>query len=293
MDNGLIEKVLSELGSKINLQSLDKDQISKIIQTAAQQVLAKEAAQVVENKNVVQEKREVLTMSAPSAITEFVGTALGDTIGLVIANVDYFLHEKMGLDKKYRSIGIISARTGAGPHIMAADEAVKATNTEVVTIEMARDTKGGAGHGSLIILAAEDVSDARRAVEVALKELDRTFGDVYGNDAGHIELQYTARASLALEKAFGAPLGKAFGVIVGAPAGIGVVMADTAMKTANVEMVSYSSPGAGTSHSNEVIITITGDSGAVRQSVIAAREVGISLLANMGDEPKSTTQPYI
>ncbi|WP_179945242.1 propanediol utilization microcompartment protein PduB [Clostridium carboxidivorans] len=268
--------------------------MSKIIESAAQKILDKEAVQVNEKENVVEEKREVLSMSAPSAITEFVGTTeLGDTIGLVIANVDYFLHEKMGLDKKYRSIGIISARTGAGPHIMAADEAVKATNTEVVTIEMARDTKGGAGHGSLIILAAEDVSDARRAVEVALKELDRTFGDVYGNDAGHIELQYTARASLALEKAFGAPLGKAFGVIVGAPAGIGVVMADTAMKTANVEMVTYASPGAGTAHSNEVIITITGDSGAVRQSVIAAREVGISLLGNMGDEPKSTTQPYI
>jgi len=293
MDNGLIEKVLSEIGNRINLQSLDKEQMGKIIQAAAEQILAKEAAKVNENKNVIEEKREVITMSAPSAITEFVGTAIGDTVGLVIANVDYFLHEKMGLDKKYRSIGILSARTGAGPHIMAADEAVKATNTEVVTIEMARDTKGGAGHGSLIILAAEDVSDARRAVEVALKELDRTFGDVYGNDAGHIELQYTARASLALEKAFGAPLGKSFGVIVGAPAGIGVVMADTAMKTANVEMVSYSSPGAGTAHSNEVIITITGDSGAVRQSVIAAREVGISLLGNMGEEPKSTTQPYI
>lgn len=293
MDNVLIEKVLSEIGNRINLQNVDKDLMSKIVKAAAEQILQKEAVEVTEKKNKVEEKREVVNMSAPSAITEFVGTALGDTIGLVIANVDYFLHEKMGLDKKYRSIGILSARTGAGPHIMAADEAVKATNSEVVSIEMARDTKGGAGHGSLIILAAEDVSDARRAVEVALKELDRTFGDVYGNDAGHIELQYTARASLALEKAFGAPLGKSFGVIVGAPAGIGVVMADTAMKTANVEMVSYSSPNAGTAHSNEVIITITGDSGAVRQSVIAAREVGIALLGNMGEEPKSTTQPYI
>ncbi len=35
---------------------------------------------------------------------------------------------------------------------MAADEAVKATNTEVVSIELPRDTKGGAGHGSLIVL---------------------------------------------------------------------------------------------------------------------------------------------
>ncbi|MBC8844847.1 propanediol utilization microcompartment protein PduB, partial [Escherichia coli] len=75
-----------------------------------------------------------------------------------------------------------------------------------------RDTKGGAGHGSLIIFGGDDVSDVKRAVEVALNELDKTFGDVYGNEAGHIELQYTARASHALEKAFGAPVGKAFGL---------------------------------------------------------------------------------
>ncbi|WP_291565818.1 propanediol utilization microcompartment protein PduB [Clostridium sp. UBA2485] len=232
-------------------------------------------------------------MNTPSSITEFVGTGIGDTIGLVIANVDSFLHEKMGLDKKYRSIGIISARTGAGPHIMAADEAVKATNTEVVKIEMPRDTKGGAGHGCLIILAAEDVTDVRRAVEVALKELDRTFGDVYACDSGHLELSYTASASLASKKASGAPLGKAFGIIAGAPAGIGLVMADTAMKTANIEMVTYASPDAGTAHTNEVIITFTGDSDAVRQSVIAAREIGLSLLKAMGQEAQSATKPYI
>jgi ethanolamine utilization microcompartment shell protein EutL len=65
------------------------------------------------------------------------------------------------------------------------------------------------------------------------------------------------------------------------------------MKTANVEMVTYASPGSGTAHSNEVIITITGDSGAVRQSVIAAREVGMSILRSMGQDPKTDTQPYI
>jgi microcompartment protein PduB len=294
MDNEIIEKVLKEVRKRLDLQSIDKGLMDKIVQAAAQQIVGKEAEKIEEKNNIVIKKnREVQVMSAPSAITEYVGAARGDTVGLVIANVDYYLHEKMGLDKKYRSIGIISSRTGAGPQIMAADEAVKATNTEVVTIELARDTKGGAGHGSLIILAAEDVSDARRAVEVALTQLDRTFGDVYGCDVGHLELQYTARASLALEKAFGAPVGKAFGIIVGAPAGIGVVMADTAMKTANVEMVSYASPNAGTAHSNEVIITITGDSGAVRQSVIAAREVGLSILKSMGQEPKTDTEPYI
>ncbi|WIY84043.1 propanediol utilization microcompartment protein PduB [Propionimicrobium sp. PCR01-08-3] len=227
-------------------------------------------------------------------VTEFVGaSALGDTIGLVIPNVDPQIHALMGIDPKFRSIGIIGDRTGAGPQIFAADEAVKATNTEILKIELARDTKGGAGHGSLIIFGAEDVSDARRAVEVTLSDVERTMGDVYGNDAGHIELQYTARASYALNKAFGAPIGKAFGITVGAPAAIGVVLADTAAKAATIDIIGYSSPAQGTSFSNEVIASFAGDSGAVRQAIIAAREVGRDLLASLGDYPESTTTPYI
>ena len=249
----------------------------------------------IETNNPSAASASAPAVSAPNpGITEFVGTAIGDTVGLVIANVDPMLHEKMKIDPKYRSIGILGARTGAGPHIMAADEAVKATNTEIVTIELARDTKGGAGHGSLIIFGAEEVSDARRAIEVALKELNRTFGDVYGNDAGHLELQYTARASYAINKAFGAPVGKAFGLIVGAPAAIGVLMSDVAVKTANVELVGYASPGnGGTSFSNEVIIMVTGDSGAVRQAVIAARETGKKVLEAMAGPAPSSTTPYI
>ena len=226
--------------------------------------------------------------------TEFVGTsALGDTIGLVIPNVDPQIHALMKIDPKYKSIGIIGDRTGAGPHIFAADEGVKATSTEVLSIELARDTKGGAGHGSLIILGAEDVSDARRAVDVTLGELDRTFGDVWGNDAGHLEFQYTARASLALNKAFGAPVGKAFGITVGAPAAIGVVLADTAVKASTIDVIGYSSPAHGTSYSNEVISCFTGDSGAVRQAIVAARATGLELLGAMGYVPTSTTTPYI
>lgn len=228
-----------------------------------------------------------------TGLTEFVGTAIGDTLGLVIANIDHSLHQFMKLDPKYKSIGIIGARTGAGPHVMAADEAIKATNTEIISIELPRDTKGGAGHGCLILFGAEDVSDARRAVEICLKELERTFGDVYGNCAGHIELQYTARASYACEKAFGATVGKAFGLIVGAPAAIGVITADTAVKAANVDIVGYASPST-TSYTNESILFISGDSGAVRQAILAAKEVGVKLLEVLGNEeaPSSTT-PYI
>lgn len=229
-------------------------------------------------------------------LTEFVGTAMGHTIGLVIANLDNQVHEKLGIDRKYRAIGILSDRVGAGPQIFAADEAVKATNSEILLIETPRDTEGGAGHGCLIVFGAEDVSDARRAVEVALREIERTFGDVYGNSAGHLEFQYTARASYALNKAFGAPIGKSFGITVGAPAGIGLILADTAVKAATIDAISLATPGnGGTSYSNEVNFFFSGDSGAVKQAIIAARDVGIQLLKTLepNEELKSSTTPYI
>ena len=251
-------------------------------------------AEVMQKMDEVKETGTCAAATGVCGLTEFVGTAIGDSIGLVIANVDATLHEAMKIDPKYRAIGILSARTGAGPQVFAADEAVKATNSELVVCEFARDTKGGAGHGSLCVCGAEDVSDAKRAVEVALADLDRTFGDVYGNDAGHLEFQYTARASFACNMVFGAPIGKAFGIIVGAPAGIGILMSDTALKAANVELIGFGSPdNGGTKYSNEGMIFICGDAGAVRQALYAAREVGKKLLEAMAGPAPSSTTPYI
>ncbi len=233
------------------------------------------------------------TCSADS-LTEFVGVCEhGETQGLVIANLDQSIHEIMGFDKKYRSIGIVGARTGAGPQLMAADEAIKATNTEILKVELPRDTKGGAGHGCLIIFGAEDVSDARRAVEVTLDNVPKFFGDVYANDTGYLELQYTARASKCLTTVFGAPEGKAFGLILGAPGVIGMLMIDAAVKSADVDVLDYGSPAHGTSFTNEVFITVSGDSGAVRQAIIAGREIGKPLLAAWGQPCASAHVPYI
>ena len=77
------------------------------------------------------------------------------------------------------------------------------------------------------------------------------------------------------------------------PAAIGVVLADTAVKAATVDVIGYSSPSHGTSYSNEVILCISGDSGAVKQAVISAREVGIKLLGQLGSTPVTDTKPYI
>ena len=67
------------------------------------------------------------------------------------------------------------------------------------------------------------------------------------------------------------------------------------MKAANVDVVSYTSPagGEGYSYQNEVTLTITGDSGAVRQAVRASIDVGKKLLNAFGEECKSAATPYI
>ena len=267
------------------LMRIDGANLGNITAGAESKVSSSNSSSAVRTSNAAQLQTSV--------ITEHVGsTTTGDTVGLVIANVDSQVLEAMKLTKSYRSIGILGSRTGAGPQIMAADEAVKATNTEIVSIEFARDMKGGAGSGSLIIFGGDDVSDVRRSVEVALRELERTFGEVYMNEAGHVEVQYTARAGDALVTAFGTPEGKAFGLIVGAPAAIGVVMADAAVKSANVDVVGYRSPSS-SAMSNEVILQVSGDSGAVKQAVKVARDVGLALLETMGERPKNKGNAYI
>ncbi len=271
---------------------MQDDLVERVVQQVMSQV-SSATAKAANGNGAPAPAAPAPTLGRNPGLTEFVGTAMGDTIGIVIANLDPVLHEKLGLDKKYRSVGILSDRTGAGPQIMAADEAVKATNTEIVRIELPRDTKGGAGHGCLILFGAEEVSDARRAIEVALKDIARTFGDVYANDAGHVELQYTARASFAIQKVFNAPLGRAFGLCVAGPAGIGVLMADAALKAADVDCLGVSGPTSGLSYTNEVLALFSGDAGAVRQAIIAAREVGIKLLGTLGEPPKSLGAPYI
>lgn len=108
-------------------------------------------------------------------VTEFIGTALGDTIGLVIASVDPILVEPMQLGN-YRSLGILGCRSNSlAVMSMAIDDAVKSTNSEVLILEPIRDngTDGsGGGQAGLIVIGADDVSDARRGIEIALDRME-------------------------------------------------------------------------------------------------------------------------
>ena len=221
---------------------------------------------------------DLTSISTDCSMTEFVGTTVLDTIGLVIPGIDPALLEQMGLKKPYRSLGLISSRTGAAGQINAADEAVKSTNTEVVSIELPRDTKGWGGHGCFIILGGDNVSDVRRAVEIALEYIEKYAGELYIS---------------ALHMAFGAPVGRAFGFFCGSPAAIGLVMADLALKASPVEVIRYMTPDKGTSHSNEVIVAVTGDASAVKNAVLTARENGLRLLISMGSYPETPSRPFL
>lgn len=229
-----------------------------------------------------------------NSITELVGTTVLDTIGLVIANIDDALRKKMQLDGKYRALGLISSRTGAAGQILAVDEAIKTTNCEVVSIDLPRDTKGWGGHGNFIIVGSKTLSDARQCVSIALEKIKLHAGEVYISEAGHLEFAFSARAGYALNKAFDAPIDKAFGFICGSPAAIGLVIADNALKAADVEIVKYMTPSIGTSHSNEIIITITGNASPVKEAVQLAKKNGLAILNSMGSEAVSPTGiPYI
>ena len=229
------------------------------------------------------------------SMPELVGFTVLDTVGLVLAGTDEALLQQMQSinPKGYRALGLISSRTGAAGQISAIDEAIKNTNAELLSIELPRDTKGWGGHGNYIVVGAESVSDARRAIEIALELTRRNAGEVYINEAGHLEFAYSASAGEAIHRAFDVPLGQAFGFMAGSPAAIGMVMADASLKSSAVTLTKYMTPDHGTSHSNEVIIAFTGSASDVKNAVLCGRSVGLSLLRQMGSEPSGPSAPYL
>ena len=83
-------------------------QEEQLIQQVMDEVQKKMAAEAVSPTAVpnIQE-------CAAAGMTEFVGTAFGDSIGLVIANVDDAIRERLNIEPKYRSIGIVSSPSGS------------------------------------------------------------------------------------------------------------------------------------------------------------------------------------
>ena len=232
-------------------------------------------------------------MFGKCGMTQFVGVGVCDTIGLYIANIDDDLRKQMNIPEKFHAVGLIGSRTGAGAQIQAVDDAVKATSTEVISIEIPRDTKGWGGHGNYIVIGGNDVSDVRHAISLALKLTNKYAGELYISESGHLEFAFSANAGGTLAMAFHAVPGEAFGFMAGSPAAIGLVMADTAMKASAVHITRYMTPSIGTSHSNEVILALSGDASAVKEAVLQARQIGLELLIGMGSYPEIPGEPYL
>ena len=217
-------------------------------------------------------------MEAAGSRKEFIGTAALDTIGMVIAGIDDTLLDNMHVDKTYRALGILTSRCGAAGQYLALDDAVKMTNTEVVTIELPLDAKCWGGHGSYAVIGADSVEDCTNAIQMALRLTDKYVGEVYMSDSGHLEFCYSASAGKVLEKAVNAELGR---------------VADNALKASPVDLIWEMSPQYGTTHfSNEVMISFKGDAGNVWEALMAGRATGLDLLKSMGSEIVSATQPY-
>ena len=133
---------------------------------------------------------DVHSISTHCTRTEFVGTAVLDTIGLVISGIDDALLKEMNIGTKYHALGLFSSRTGAAGQITAVDDAIKATNTEILSIEFPRDTKGWGGHGNYMVIGGNDISDVRHAVELALELTNKYAGELYISESGHLEFAF-------------------------------------------------------------------------------------------------------
>ena len=65
------------------------------------------------------------------------------------------------------------------------------------------------------------------------------------------------------------------------------------MKASSVKITSYMTPDMGTAHSNEVILSLSGDASAVKEAVLNARQIGLELLIAMGSYPEIPGTPYL
>lgn len=218
---------------------------------------------------------------------QFVGTAAANTIGLVIGTIDERIKELLEIPEEYRAIGIISSRTGTVAQAIAVDDAVKTCNAVLLRFETAIDAGRQCGQGCLFVLGTETISDARKVVEESLHNIDYWASCIYINEVGHMEAHVTARAGDVLHQIFGAPIGKAFGVVGAAPAGVGIVAVDQAMKAASVDIVWYGMPSHNLLMMNEFSAGVSGEISAVQKAMETGKKIGCELLKTMGIAPIS------
>ena len=87
------------------------------------------------------------------------------------------------LTEPYKSLGLLSSRTGAAGQINAADEAVNLPTPRSFPSNFRGIPKDGAVTETLSSSAATVSSDVRRAVEIALEYTEKYAGELYISEA--------------------------------------------------------------------------------------------------------------
>ena len=240
------------------------------------------------------ERTELLRMGA----SEFLGLYRGKfnnlwVGGWVISNLDPAIAKAMNIPEKYRSVGVITSRASALPVCVAADEAVKTTGAGLAYLDLTTDCFGQGPRAAFLLLGAEDVSDARRAVQVTLDALPGTFGGMgIGETAGYDVHWSASPGEVLCHPYFGGVPGKAWGFLNGWPKAVGMMMADAALKAASVSLAHVHTSEENFYH-NEYTCSIIGKSGEVLTAVKKAREVAEYCIRATGNlEPTPQGEPY-
>ena len=228
-----------------------------------------------------------------AGMTEYIGyERMGYLAGYVIANPDKAFLDWWGFDPKYTSLGIIGGRFTAAPICCAADDAVKATNAKLLHLSLPNEPCALGARGSLLVFGAENVSDAKRAVELSLQQVKIYFGGVGMGSTAAYDIQWSANPGQVLQDFLCGVPGKAWGFIDGCPMVNGCIMMDQALKAADVELVHIHTLEEH-QFSNEFHGVFVGDSGAVLAAVRRAREVAENLIRAEGNiEPFTLVEPY-
>lgn len=107
-----------------------------------------------------------------SEAAQFVGTAAQTPLSCY-RNIHEDIKALLQIPDEYQAISIVSSRTGTVAQAIAIDDAVKAVNAKLLRFEMAIECWQTVWTGmSPLVLGAENISDARRLVEIALKQID-------------------------------------------------------------------------------------------------------------------------
>lgn len=116
------------------------------------------------------------------------------------------------------------------------------------------------------MIGGNDVSDVRHAISLAAELTNKYAGELYISESGHFGVCFFSQCRRCSCHGLSRSSRGSFRIHAGSPAAIGLVMADTAMKASAVHITRYMTPSIGTSHSNEVILALSGDASADERS---------------------------